>query len=141
VILESYLSIDSIQQPDVPELLLLDATALSPEQAATQILQHVEKYVNGSCLQPRNTLVSDDDLQANDKPSFAECRHSMNLDLGNMIEYRPSPLVRTGLQNLAGSFLPNSSASAIMATYSMSAKNLAQRTWALLRFQRRVLIS
>src|SRR5579863_1386550 len=42
VVLESYLSIDSIQQPDVPELLLLDATALSPKQAATQILQHVE---------------------------------------------------------------------------------------------------
>jgi hypothetical protein len=42
MVLESYLSIDSIQQPDVPELLLLDATALSPEQAATRILQHVE---------------------------------------------------------------------------------------------------
>jgi gluconate kinase len=41
-VLESYRSTDSIQQPDVPELLLLEATALSPEQAATQIVQHVE---------------------------------------------------------------------------------------------------
>ena len=38
----SYLSIDSIQQPDVRELLLLDATPLSPEDAAGQILQHLE---------------------------------------------------------------------------------------------------
>jgi hypothetical protein len=41
-VLESYLSTDSIQQPHVPELLLLEATVLSPEQAATQIAQHVE---------------------------------------------------------------------------------------------------
>jgi hypothetical protein len=42
MVLESYLSSDSCQEPDVPELLLLDATALSPKQAATQIMQHVE---------------------------------------------------------------------------------------------------
>jgi cytidylate kinase len=42
-ILMSYLHVDSIQQPDVRELLVLDATALSPEEADTRILQHVEE--------------------------------------------------------------------------------------------------
>jgi thymidylate kinase len=42
-VLMSYLQVDSIQQPDVRELLVLNATALSPEEAATRILQHVEE--------------------------------------------------------------------------------------------------
>lgn len=42
-ILMNYLHVDSVQQPDVRELLILDATALSPEEAATRILQHVEE--------------------------------------------------------------------------------------------------
>jgi hypothetical protein len=35
--------IDTIQRPDVPELLVMDATALSPQDAASRIIQHVEK--------------------------------------------------------------------------------------------------
>jgi gluconate kinase len=37
-----YMAIDAIQKPDVPELLVLDATALTPEQAADGIRRHIE---------------------------------------------------------------------------------------------------
>jgi broad-specificity NMP kinase len=42
-VLRGYLLIDTIQRPDVPELLVMDATALSPQDAASRIIQHVEK--------------------------------------------------------------------------------------------------
>ena len=41
-VLRSYLSIDMIQHPDVPELLVIDVTTLTPQDAATRIIQHVE---------------------------------------------------------------------------------------------------
>lgn len=40
--LESYLSMDVIQQPHVPETLLIDVTQLSAEAAAEQIAAHVD---------------------------------------------------------------------------------------------------
>ena len=39
--LREMLPTDTIQEPDVPELLVLDVTALSAEQAAVRVLQHV----------------------------------------------------------------------------------------------------
>ena len=52
-ILKSYMSMDSIQHPDVPELCVLDATMLSPHDAATRILGHLK--VVSECLQQRST--------------------------------------------------------------------------------------
>ncbi len=40
--LESYLSMDTLQYPDVPETLLLDVTQLSAEAAAEQIAAHID---------------------------------------------------------------------------------------------------
>lgn len=39
--LKSYFDIDTIQMPDVPELLVLDVTLVSPEGAAKEIFAHV----------------------------------------------------------------------------------------------------
>ena len=44
--LSNYFAIDSIQQPDVRELLALDATTLSPHDAAIRILEHIEEVSN-----------------------------------------------------------------------------------------------
>jgi gluconate kinase len=41
-LLKEYFNQDTIQQPDVPELLMLDVTGYTPEQAADSIVQHVE---------------------------------------------------------------------------------------------------
>jgi hypothetical protein len=54
-VLRGYLLIDTIQRPDVPELLVMDATALSPQDAASRIIQHVEKVGEWRCQQLRNT--------------------------------------------------------------------------------------
>ena len=39
--LQSYLAVDTLQFPDVPESLLLDVTDLTPEAAAEQIVAHL----------------------------------------------------------------------------------------------------
>ena len=39
--LESYLGTDALQNPDMPETLLLDVTSLSAEAAAEQIAAHI----------------------------------------------------------------------------------------------------
>jgi broad-specificity NMP kinase len=40
-LLREFMAADKIQMPDVPELLVLDVTQLSPDKAAEAILQHV----------------------------------------------------------------------------------------------------
>lgn len=42
-LLRSFVACDSIQRPDVPELLILDVTALSAEQAAARIRDHLAR--------------------------------------------------------------------------------------------------
>jgi gluconate kinase len=39
--LRGYFSVDSIQEPDVPELLILDVTMLTPEKAAERICAYI----------------------------------------------------------------------------------------------------
>lgn len=48
--LRAFLAADSIQRPDVPELLVLDVTQLSADQAADAIYRHVQ--VEADRLQP-----------------------------------------------------------------------------------------
>jgi gluconate kinase len=40
--LQEFFNMDSIQHPDVPELLMLDVTELTPEAAAEHIARHIE---------------------------------------------------------------------------------------------------
>ena len=40
-VLRSFLGCDAIQKPDAPELLVLDVTALSPDEAAAAIQHHL----------------------------------------------------------------------------------------------------
>ncbi len=49
--LRGFTTIDSIQRPDVPELLVLDVTELSADQAADIIYRHLHSGA-GSLLQP-----------------------------------------------------------------------------------------
>jgi hypothetical protein len=41
-LLREFMTIDTIQKPDVPELFILDASALVPEQAAERICSHLD---------------------------------------------------------------------------------------------------
>ena len=41
-LLREFMTADTIQRPDVPELLVLDASALAPEQAAERICSHLD---------------------------------------------------------------------------------------------------
>jgi hypothetical protein len=46
-VLRSFVTHDSIQRPDVPELLILDVTALSAEQAAARIRDRLARIGAG----------------------------------------------------------------------------------------------
>ena len=50
-LLRSFLRVDSIQRPAVPELLVVDTTAMSAGEAAERIFRHLDKLKEGSPLQ------------------------------------------------------------------------------------------